>query len=247
MTYAQWAGWKEETGRVASSAYAGIIEAVKPVVPVVYRRFETGAAVNDFFYYDGDERGLKAKKSSFHGKWLDNLSPDEREAISWYTADGYGDINDYWRRRRGWESIPADMVEDASRQIDSAISRFTLKESIKVQRGVEDFYGGSLVERIEWNNIQDIVGLTYHDLGYGSSTTLTGNKAATAKPVLFEIDIPAGKGRGAYVNKLAGQYEDKEYEFLIARGSKFEITDVGINDEPIPPQTIIKMRMIVDE
>ena len=54
-------------------------------------------------------------------------------------------------------------------------------------------------------------------------------------------------GRGAYVNKLAGQYEDKEYEFLIARGSKFEITGVEINEEPIPPQTIIKMRLIVDE
>ena len=51
----------------------------------------------------------------------------------------------------------------------------------------------------------------------------------------------------AYVNKLAGQYEDKEYEFLIARGSKFEITGVEINEEPIPPQTIIKMRLIVDE
>lgn len=139
------------------------------------------------------------------------------------------------------------MVEDASSQIDAAISRFNLKENITVQCGVEDFYGASLLERKEWSDIHEIVGMTYQDLGYRSSTVLTGNSVATAKPVLFEIDIPAGTGRGAYVNKLAGQYEDVEYEFLIARGSKFEITDVIINEEPIPQQTIIKMRMIVDE
>ncbi len=45
----------------------------------------------------------------------------------------------------------------------------------------------------------------------------------------------------------SGLAEDQEYEFLIARGSKFEITGVEINEEPIPPQTIIKMRLIVDE
>ena len=76
--------------------------------------------------------------------------------------------------------------------------------------------------------------MTYYDLGYGSSTALTGNRVATSKPVLFEIEIPAGQGRGACINKLAGQNEGSEYEFLIARGSKFEITGVEINEEPIP-------------
>ena len=116
-----------------------------------------------------------------------------------------------------------------------------------MQRGLDDFYGSCLVGPGEWNDIHEIVGMTYRDLGYGSSTALVGNRVATAKSYLLDIDIPAGTGRGAYVNKLAGQYEDKEYEFLIARGSKFEITDVVINEEPIPPQTIIRMRMIVDE
>lgn len=212
-----------------------------------FRKLETSRQVNDFFYYDGNERGLKARKSSLHGQWLDHLSPDERDAISWYTADGYGDINDYWRRRNGWESIPVDMVEDASKQIDAAISRFTLKENILVQRGVDDFYGASIIGETDWNEISETVGMIFQESGYTSTTALLKNSVATAKPYLFEIEIPAGKGRGAYVNKLAGLNEDVEYEFLIARGSKFKITGVEINAEPIPPQTIIKMRMIVDE
>ena len=212
-----------------------------------FRKLETSRQVNDFFYYDGNERGLKARKSSLHGQWLDHLSPDERDAISWYTADGYGDINDYWRRRNGWESIPVDMVEDASKQIDAAISRFTLKENILVQRGVDDFYGASIIGETDWNEISETVGMIFQESDYTSTTALLKNSVATAKPYLFEIEIPAGKGRGAYVNKLAGLNEDVEYEFLIARGSKFKITGVEINTEPIPPQTIIKMRMIVDE
>ena len=248
MTYAEWAGWKKDTKQVASLIDAGIIEIVAPVaVPVAFRRFETGDAVNGFFYYDSEERGALQKVRSEHGQWIKSLSKDEVQAIRSYTANGYSNINGYWRRVSGWETIPADKVEDASRQIDAAISRFHLKESITVQRGLDDFYGSCLVGPGEWNDIHEIVGMTYRDLGYGSSTALVGNRVATAKPYLLEIDIPAGTGRGAYVNKLAGQYEDKEYEFLIARGSKFEITDVVINEEPIPPQTIIRMRMIVDE
>lgn len=238
MTYSEWTGWKEQTRQVARPVYSGIIEAAVPTAsPVVFRRFETGNAVNAFFYWDGEDRGLKGRKSSLHGKWFRGLSPDEDTAIRSYTANGYSDINRYWRRSSGWETIPADKVENASKQIDAAISRFHLKENITVQRGVDDFYGGSLIGSKEWNDIHEIVRMTYQDFGYGSSTALMGNRVATAKPYLFEIDIPAGTGRGAYTNKLAGQYEDME----------FEITDVVINEKPIPPQTIIRMRMIVDE
>ena len=248
MTYVEWAEWREKKNQVVSALGSGIIEEEAPTAaPVVFRRFETGDAVNDFFYYDGDERGIKARQSSQHGIWKSNLSVAEEQAIREYTANGYSNINRYLRRNTGWETIPVDRVEEVSRQIDAAISRFHLKKSITVQRGLDDFYGSCLVESREWNDIHEIVGMTYCDLGYVSSTALVGNRVATSKPYLLEIDIPAGTGRGAYVNKLAGQYEDSEYEFLIARDSKFEIIGVEINEEPIPTQTIIKMRMIVDE
>ena len=211
-----------------------------------FRKFTSGDEVNDFFYTDGDEKGLLARKNSLFGKWKSSLTNDEDSAIRWYTADGYGDINDYLRRRSGWEYISKD-IEDPISKIDEAISRFTLKEGIVVHRGVEDFYGDSIVEKEEWNDISEIKGKTFRDKGFGSSTALYGSGVATSKPVLFEIEIPAGKGRGAYINKHAGQYEDVEYEFLIARDSRFIITDVIKNKRTIPEQTIIKMRLITNE
>lgn len=204
--------------------------------------FYSGDEVNDFFYYDGEERGLAAKESSSYGKWLSSLSDEEKRSLRFYTSNGYIKINDILRQQKEWKGTSATI-----RNIDKAISSFELKEDITVYRGVRDFYGASIVEDDEWNDIRETVGKTFLDLGFGSSTALNGNSVATSKPFLFEIEIPAGKGRGAYINRLSSGFEDDEYEFLIARNSKFRIIDVYDNNEPIPPQKIIKMRMIVDE
>ena len=74
-----------------------------------------------------------------------------------------------------------------------------------------------------------------------SSTVLHGNPVATVKPVIFEIEVPAGTGRGAYVNQLAGQYQDAEYEFLIRRNASFLIK--GIEEDADSGKMIIKMVM----
>jgi hypothetical protein len=46
------------------------------------------------------------------------------------------------------------------------------------------------------------------------------------KEVQFEINVPKGKGRGAYINEFAGSKKDEEYEFLIQKGSTFIIRNV---------------------
>ncbi len=197
--------------------------------------FYSGDEVNDFFYYDG-------KESSSYTKWLSSLSDEEKRSLRFYTSNGYIKINDILRQQKEWKGTSATI-----RNIDKAISSFELKEDITVYRGVRDFYGASIVESDDWNDIRETIGKTFLDKGFGSSTALHGNSVATSKPFLFEIEIPAGKGRGAYINRLSSTFEDDEYEFLIARNSKFKIIDVYENNEPIPPQKIIKMRMIVDD
>ena len=68
MTYAEWARWK-------TSPQSAIIKInTKPAAPAIYRKFSDGKEVSDFFDYDSEERGIKAKKSSLHRRWLDNLS-----------------------------------------------------------------------------------------------------------------------------------------------------------------------------
>ena len=257
MTFAQWEASKRGYGvdpiskyniqqkTVAKSVQSGTIKA-QAEPPRVYQQFETGDAVNDFFYYDGENRGLMARKNSEHGKWMRSLSDDERDSIGDYTGGGYYDLNNYLRKTGDWQNIDPQKEEYLASNIDSAISRYRLKDNIRVQRGVMEDALDELIAQYGDDSAQ-LIGKVYHDNGYMSTTALHGNPVATAKPVIFEIDIPAGTGRGAYVNQLAGQYQDAEYEFLLARGSKFTITEIVENDEPIPPQTIIKMRMIVDE
>ena len=76
------------------------------------------------------------------------------------------------------------------------------------------------------NDLSELVGKKYVESGYSSTTALQGNRVATAKPTILDIEVPAGVGRGAYVNRLAGQFQDTEYEFLIKRGASFTIEEV---------------------
>ena len=56
---------------------------------------------------------------------------------------------------------------------------------------------------------------------------------------MLEIQIPSGQGRGAYVNSLSG-FKDDEYEFLVKRGTRCEVTSVDLTgDKPI-----IRMKVI---
>lgn len=222
---------------------SGIIGAAQPRQ---YKQFNAGEAANDFFYYDDESRGLLARRNSQHAKWQFSLTQNEKDCISDYTGGGYYDLNNYLRKIGDWQKRDAEKEEFIARNLDSAISRYKLRDNIRVQRGVmEDALDNLLAQYSD--DISMLIGKIYRDSGYMSTTVLQGNSVATAKPVIFEIEIPAGAGRGAYVNQLAGQYQDAEYEFLLARNSKFEITGIEKNEEPIPPQTIIKMRLIADE
>lgn len=246
MTYAEWARWKKQTNQVASPAGFGIIEVVEQIKPkVTYRTFETGEKANEFFYYDGEEQGLLARKRSKHAQWEKSLTQEEDEAIRDYTGGGYSDLNKYLRRVGDWQDIDAEKEEFLVKGLDSAISRYELKDNIRVQRGVMN----DVIDRLaEENDIQEslseLVGKKYREAGYSSTTVLRDNGVATAKPTILDIEIPPGIGRGAYVNQLAGQYQDTEYEFLIRRGATFTIKEV--REEEIMGEYHYYIKMVMD-
>ena len=62
------------------------------------------------------------------------------------------------------------------------------------------------------------------------------------KEIQFEINVPKGKGRGAYINEFAGDKKDKEYEFLLQKGSSLTIEDVE-EDETFG---VVKFKMSLD-
>lgn len=208
------------------------------------RSFYDGQELNNFFYFDDYEKshGLLAKKNSQYGKWRANLSKDSQDAVYSYTADGYGDVNDYLRKKNGWETI-SPIVAEQIEKIDDAISTFNLKAPIVVQRGAAQSSLDVLFENYDIEELSDLVGKKYWDDAFMSSTALYGNPVATAKPVVFDISIPAGTGRGAYINEFGSQYKDSEYEFLIKRGARFTITDISedVNLEKI------YVKMVMDD
>lgn len=226
--------------------YLKAAEKEAKIEPVKAIQFESGEKANQFFYYDDYEnsRGLTALRNSQYGKWRRGLSADEKDCISDYTGGGYSDLNKYLRQVGDWQSINAAKEEFIAKSLDSAISRYKLKDTIRVQRGA----GKSSLDVLFMNNdieeLSDLIGKKYTDDAFMSTTALYGNPVATTKPVVMDIEIPFGTGRGAYINQLAGQYQDTEYEFLIKRGSSFTITD--ISEDVDLDKVYVKMVMDVE-
>lgn len=244
MTYAEWVGWKKDTAQVVNAGKSAIIK--EKTEPAEYRQFDTGDAANDFFYYDGEERGLLAKKRSKHAQWQKSLSEAEDYAIGDYTGGGYYDINAYLRKTGDWENINSAFVEQQIKGLDSAISRYELKENIRVQRGVMNDVLDRLVEDNDVKeSLSELLGKKFRESAYSSTTVVQGNGVATAKPTIFDIEIPAGVGRGAYVNQLAGQFQDTEYEFLLKRGATFTIKEV--REEEIMGEYRYYIKMVMDD
>ena len=198
-----------------------------------YRAFETGEQTNDFFYYDDEKRGLMARKKSAHGQWTSGLSQEEARAIGQYCADGYYDINNYWRKYGDWQDINAERVKHQTEMLDGVIARYDLKEPIKVYRAIQP-------EAFEsyWDDIQRIVGTEYTDAGFMSTSPIKTSTAVN-KDCIMELFVPSGKGRGAYVNNVSG-FQDEEYEFLLARDSRFRV----IGAEETEDKLILKMEWI---
>jgi hypothetical protein len=101
-------------------------------------------------------------------------------------------------------------------------------------------------------SLSELVGKKFRESAYSSTTVVQGNGVATAKPTIFDIEIPAGVGRGAYVNQLAGQFQDTEYEFLLKRGATFTIKEVreGLNkqnNEEIMGEYRYYIKMVMDD
>lgn len=193
-----------------------------------FRTFTSGDEVNKFF---GGEGGLLERKKSVEQQWLKSLSADESQAISYYCADGYYDVNAYFRQVAGCEYIDADAMKELAKDLDSAIDKFNLSENITVYRGIDN-------DALKGLDLSNLVGSIYEDKGYMSTSPIHAD-IVERKDALLEIQVFSGQGRGAYVNSLSG-FKDDEYEFLLKRGTKCEITSVDLTgDKPI-----IRMKVI---
>lgn len=188
----------------------------------IFRKFPSGEEVNAYFY---SNRGYK--------RWAESLSVSEQQAINHYTGDKYQAINNYLRKTGDWRHVDGAKVEALVQEIDRAISRYELTDNITVQRGLmEDFIDRLTLENEVMNGLGELVGKTFVEKAYSSATAMRDNRVATVKPVILELQIPAGAGRGAYINRYAeDDKQDVEYEFLIRRNASFTIRKIRRDKE----------------
>ena len=172
----------------------------------------TPAMISPMEYAPADKETMEETAA----EWELGLSDSQKEAIKGYTNEGYGIINGYLRtedeaRKDRLITLYTDLPDNIN-NIDEAIKGYELQENITVYRQAESDIVGGLE-----------VGDKFHDSGYASTTITESVTDDIDGDVFMEIDIPAGEGRGAYIDALSAY--GGEDEFLLARGSDFEVIE----------------------
>lgn len=153
-------------------------------------------------------------------RWNDSLSGEETDAIMNYAGSDYSGINGLLRGEmtermvENWNATGKTDVRDMIQRVESGIDKFELKEPITVYRTCEKDVFESLSQK---------VGSAFRDNAFTSTTVL--NESVASGNVRMEINVPAGKGVGAYIGSTYGQPD--EHEFLLQRGTEFTVRGVS--------------------
>lgn len=210
-----------------------------------YRSFGTGEEANAYFgrrperslrRQDREEydRQMQAYRESMFGEWYENLTSDQTVSIGSYSGDAYSGINGLLRGEMTekmvdmWNATESRTIQDMIQNVESAIDNFELKDPIKVYRTCEN----DVLESLQLS-----VGSSFHDDGFGSTSVLS--KKVASGNIVMEINVPAGKGHGAWINPLSGA-EDEEYEFLLQRGSDYVVKGIRTQGE----DTIVELDLV---
>ena len=167
------------------------------------------------------DRQMEIYNQSSYGQWYNKLSPNQIGSIGEYCGDGYIPMNGLLRHQMTEKMVNAwnngygnNLLQDMITEVESAIKDFELRDPIKVYRTCEN-------DVLENLNLK--IGTRFHDDGFGSTSVLS--KKVASGNIVMEINVPSGKGYGAWVNPLSGA-EDKEYEFLLQRGTDYLVKNI---------------------
>lgn len=210
-------------------------------------QFKDGEAANEYFgkrpprelRRENREEYDKRREEfehSMYKTWYDSLSDQENQSIRNYTGDDYSGINGLLRNRMtkkmvdSWNQFAQEgyTVQEMIGNIESGIDKFTLNDPIKVFRTCDP----NILDSATFKK-----GTIFKDNAFVSTTTIT-DKVASGN-VVMEIEVPSGKGIGAWINPMSGK-ADEEYEFLINRGAMFEVGEVYQRGD----DTVIEMKWI---
>lgn len=197
----------------------------------IYNTFKDGEDAKNFFGNRPDRSLRKTNRElynqkreeynqSMFGKWRDGLTMEQERAINNYSGDDYSGINGYLRHEmtkkqvESWDALSNMSLSEMIRNIDDALDEFELDAPIKVFRTCENDV---------LRNLNLDIGAKFRDDGFVSTSVL--NKKVASGNIVMEINIPKGKGHGAWINPLSGA-EDEEWEYLLPRGSEFKVKSI---------------------
>ena len=214
----------------------------------IYSTLKSGEDAKNFF---GDRPDRSLRKSnrelydqkreeynhSMFGKWRDGLTMEQERAINNYSGDDYSGINGYLRHEmtkkqvESWDALSNMSLSEMIRNIDDALDEFELDAPIKVFRTCENDV---------LRNLKLEVGAKFRDDGFVSTSVL--NEKVASGNIVMEINVPKGKGHGAWINPLSGA-EDEEWEYLLPRGSEFKVKSITKRGE----DTVVEMDWVGHE
>lgn len=159
-------------------------------------------------------------------KWRSNMTDEEYDYTRQYTSWHYEEIND---------SIRSNIDDPSSwdprtSEIDSALSKFQLTENIVTYRGLGMGAIDAMIPGANTMSLSELnsafSGAIISDPAF-LSTSITQSVAqdfASSHNYILKINVPKGKGRGAYVHSISSH--PNENEFLMPRNTKLKITKV---------------------
>lgn len=189
--------------------------------PITYKHFVDGKDAKKYF-----------TSCKSHKDWIKSLNDEELQAIGGYTQDDYAGINGYLRGGR--RDVQYQEFHSAWKKqigdIDKAIDRYVNEEPFKTYRFVDNDVLG--IYKLDISDIENWAGKTITDKAYMSTTLNPATFENNADEFVMHIDVPKGKGIGAWVNELSS-YENIEYEYLLRRNTTVKINHAKLDDKHV--------------
>ena len=202
---------------------------------------------SDRGYADFRDLGIKEVKDaddffsrhSNFDKWLDGktMSDDEYDAIKSYTGSEYRGINKALRTPEKFKDNPTSLkyYNEKADKAEKGLDKTKLNRNLTVYRGASIKLFG--MDKVNYDELKKFEGGKIRDLGFMSATPFKraswietdsqGNPKQDNSVVMLKINVPKGKGRGAWVNPFSahgGTWGEKE--FLINRASVLQIKKI---------------------
>jgi hypothetical protein len=157
-------------------------------------------------------RDLQAKQMAAEGiKW----TPAQKHGLNQYSGSQYP-FNTYLRDQAGASNIIKQQVIDIQSTMMPAPANILLRRGTGYENLPPSFQSAEGAKKL--------IGKTFQDKGFVSSTVAGESGHFSSHPLQLTIEAPKGTP-GVWMNDVS-EFKDKENEYLLAAGTKFQVISV---------------------